>query len=46
MKTVYTIEDLASRELLDAGCDKPAKLAVIGASVSLAQMLPFPISLR
>jgi shikimate dehydrogenase len=30
MKEVYTLEDLASRELLDAGADKPAKLAVIG----------------
>ncbi|MEO8616877.1 MAG: shikimate dehydrogenase, partial [Luteolibacter sp.] len=30
MKEVYTIDDLASRELLDAGTGKPAKLAVIG----------------
>lgn len=30
MKPVYTLEDLASRELLDAGADKPARLAVIG----------------
>jgi len=30
MKEVYTLDDLASRELLDAGADKPAKLAVIG----------------
>lgn len=30
MKQVYTLEDLASRELLDAGADKPARLAVIG----------------
>jgi len=30
MKHVYTIEDLASRELLDAGAEKPARLAVIG----------------
>ncbi len=30
MKQVYTLEDLASRDLLDAGCDKPARLAVIG----------------
>jgi shikimate dehydrogenase len=30
MKEVYTMDDLASRELLDAGCDKPARLAVIG----------------
>jgi shikimate dehydrogenase len=30
MKEVYTIDDLASRDMLDAGCDKPARLAVIG----------------
>lgn len=30
MKAVYTLDDLASRELLDAGADKPARLAVIG----------------
>ena len=30
MKEVYTIDDLALRELLDAGLSKPAKLAVIG----------------
>lgn len=30
MKHVYTIDDLASRELLDDGADKPARLAVIG----------------
>jgi len=30
MKQVYTLEDLASRECLDAGADKPARLAVIG----------------
>ncbi len=30
MKQVYTLEDLVSRELLDAGADKPARLAVIG----------------
>lgn len=30
MKEVYTLEDLASRDLLDAGADKPARLAVIG----------------
>jgi shikimate dehydrogenase len=30
MKHVYTINDLASRGLLDAGADKPARLAVIG----------------
>lgn len=30
MKPVYTLADLASREILDAGADKPAKLAVLG----------------
>lgn len=30
MKQVYTLDDLASRELLDAGFEKPARLAVIG----------------
>lgn len=30
MKQVYTIDDLASREALDAGATKPARLAVIG----------------
>ncbi|MEO7101418.1 MAG: shikimate dehydrogenase [Luteolibacter sp.] len=30
MKEVYTLEDLKSRDLLDAGHTKPAKLAVIG----------------
>ncbi|HSP43945.1 MAG TPA: shikimate dehydrogenase [Luteolibacter sp.] len=30
MKPVYTIDDLASRDLLDAGADKPARLAVLG----------------
>ncbi len=30
MKEVYTLEDLASRDLLDAGAHKPARLAVIG----------------
>ncbi len=30
MKDVYTIEDLESRERLDAGAAKPARLAVIG----------------
>lgn len=34
MKAVYTIEDLASRELLDAGADKPARLAVLGQPVA------------
>jgi shikimate dehydrogenase len=30
MKPVYSMDDLASRELLDAGADKPARLAVVG----------------
>lgn len=30
MKPVYSLHDLSSRELLDAGADKPARLAVIG----------------
>jgi shikimate dehydrogenase len=30
MKQVYTFEDLASRDQLDADCTKPARLAVIG----------------
>ncbi len=30
MKPVYTLADLASREILDTGADKPAKLAVLG----------------
>lgn len=30
MKQVYTLADLASRDLLDEGADKPANLAVIG----------------
>jgi len=30
MKPVYQFSDLASRELLDEGADKPARLAVIG----------------
>lgn len=30
MKQVYTMEDLVSRERLDAGADKPARLAVLG----------------
>jgi len=34
MKDVHTLEDLASRDLLDAGCDKPARLAVIGCPVA------------
>jgi shikimate dehydrogenase len=34
MKQVYTLEDLSSRERLDAGADKPARLAVIGHPVA------------
>ncbi len=34
MKQVYTIEDLVSREVLDAGADKPARLAVLGHPVA------------
>jgi shikimate dehydrogenase len=30
MKPVYTLEDLASRQTLDAGTGKPARLAVLG----------------
>ncbi|MBC8126693.1 MAG: shikimate dehydrogenase [Gloeobacteraceae cyanobacterium ES-bin-144] len=30
MKAVYTLEDLVSREVLDAGASKPARLAVLG----------------
>ena len=30
MKPVYTIDDLVSRNALDAGADKPARLAVLG----------------
>ena len=30
MKAVYTLDDLNSREILDAGSDKPARLAVLG----------------
>ena len=30
MKPVYTLDDLVSREVLDAGAEKPAKLAVLG----------------
>lgn len=30
MKTVYTLDDLCSRDLLDAGCEMPARLAVVG----------------
>lgn len=34
MKQVYTLKDLASRELLDADADKPARLAVIGQPIA------------
>lgn len=34
MKEVYSIDDLASRNILDAGCDKPARLAVIGRPIA------------
>jgi len=34
MKSVYTIDDLVSREVLDAGAAKPARLAVIGHPVA------------
>ena len=34
MKEVYTLQDLSSRDLLDAGADKPARLAVIGHPVA------------
>ena len=34
MKDVYQLADLSSRETLDAGADKPARLAVIGHPVS------------
>ena len=30
MKTVYTLDDLNSRDVLDVGADKPALLAVLG----------------
>lgn len=30
MKAVYTLDDLAARGMLDAGADKPARLAVLG----------------
>ncbi|MEI6177344.1 MAG: shikimate dehydrogenase [Verrucomicrobiota bacterium] len=30
MKPVYVLKDLASRKILDAGADKPARLAVLG----------------
>lgn len=34
MKQVYTLEDLTSRELIDAGANKPALLAVIGQPIA------------
>ncbi len=34
MKEVYTLEDLTSRELLDRGAEKPARLAVIGQPIA------------
>jgi shikimate dehydrogenase len=34
MKAVYTLDDLVSREVLDAGADKPARLAVLGHPVA------------
>lgn len=34
MKSVYTLDDLVSRESLDAGADQPARLAVIGHPVA------------
>lgn len=34
MKPVYTLDDLTSRDLLDAGADKPARLAVIGQPIA------------
>ncbi len=34
MKSVYTLEDLQSRDLLDAGANSPARLAVIGHPVA------------
>ncbi len=34
MKAVYTLEDLVSREVLDAGADKPARLAVLGQPIA------------
>jgi shikimate dehydrogenase len=34
MKPVYTLDDLQSREILDAGFSKPARLAVIGYPVA------------
>lgn len=34
MKSVYTLDDLVSRRVLDAGADKPARLAVLGWPIS------------
>lgn len=34
MKAVYTFADLASRDLLDLGSDRPARLAVIGQPIA------------
>jgi len=34
MKPLYTLDDLASRDALDAGAEKPARLAVIGHPVA------------
>jgi shikimate dehydrogenase len=34
MKEVYTLEDLVSRDVLDAGAEKPARLAVIGQPIA------------
>ena len=34
MKDVYTIDDLVSREVLDAGAERPARLAVIGQPIA------------
>jgi shikimate dehydrogenase len=36
MKVLYTLEDLGSREALDAGAGKPARLAVIGWPVAFS----------
>jgi shikimate dehydrogenase len=34
MKEVYTLDDLVSREVLDTGAEKPARLAVIGQPIA------------
>jgi len=36
MQQVYTLQDLVSREVLDAGADQPARLAVIGWPVAFS----------